>query len=291
MKLAFFGTPELTLPVLNSLTEAGLAPSLVVAAPDARVGRKQVLTSPPSVQWAQANDIPYWQPTSKGDLSDPTSPLRNDTWDVFVIFAYGQIIPLSVLNLPHYQTINLHPSLLPQLRGPSPIRSAILTDQNETGVSIIVLDEHMDHGPIIAQTTVTIPKQDWPLSGPELDDLLVHRGADLLVQTLPNWCAGTITPQAQDHAAATYCQLIKKEDARLSLDPFHIPTGSRAYQTLLRIRAYAGWPGAFFEHNGQRVKITDASLTKDGQLLVRRVIPAGKKEMDFANYLTSLQTS
>ncbi len=290
MKLVFFGTPALTLPVLERLKRDKLTPHLVVAAPDAPVGRKQILTAPPSIDWARENEVAVWQPKNKAELISNTSPLTHTDWDVFVVFAYGTILPQSIIDLPRTGTLNLHPSLLPKLRGPSPIRSAILTDQRTTGVTIIQLDDEMDHGPVVAQETVTLPKAGWPLPGTVLDELLVNAGTELLVRTLPAWCEGEITAEAQDDTRATYCQVIQKEDARLDIDPKNLPTDDAAYQALLKIKAYDGWPTAFFEYQGQRVKILDAALDQTGQLVLTHVIPAGKKSMAFALYLQNLQS-
>lgn len=288
MKFAFFGTPNLTIPVLEKLKQGNLIPSLIVAAPDAPIGRKQVMTSPPSVDWARENKIAIWQPKNKAELTSNTSPLTETNWDVFVVFAYGAILPRSIIELPLTGTLNLHPSLLPKLRGPSPIRSAILTDQRETGATIIKLDTKMDHGPIIAQETVTVPEADWPLAGRVFDELLVTAGAELLAQTLPAWCRGDIKTTTQDDTTATYCRMIQKEDARLDIDPSNLPTGDAAYQALLKIKAYDVWPTAFFEYQGQRVKILDASLDGKDKLNIHQVIPAGKQAMDFSTYKQSI---
>ena len=285
MRIAFFGTPTLTVPVLDTLQASSLTPSLIIAAPDKPVGRKQILTSPPSADWAKRNHVQTWQPASKTELMDLNSPLYLSDWDVFVVFAYGRILPRLIIDLPRFGTLNLHPSLLPKLRGPSPIRSAILTNQRHTGVTVIKLDEEMDAGPIVAQTVISVPETDWPMNGPQLDQLLVSAGADLLADTIPRWCAGELKAQPQDHTQATYCQLTKKEDARLDIDPSALPSGETAYQALLKIKAYAGWPVAFFEHNRQRVKILDASLDATGKLIIHQVIPAGKNELSFEQYV------
>ena len=288
MRLAFFGTPQLTVPVLDALAAADLTPDLIVAAPDAPVGRHQHITAPPSVAWAQTHNIPTWQPATTRELSSDDTPLMTQNWDIFVVFAYGHIIPHSILSLPTHDSINLHPSLLPHLRGPSPIRSALLTDTNPTGVSIIRLDEQMDHGPILAQATHNTPTESWPPPGPDLDAALVALGAKLLTDTIPKWVNGNIIPQPQDHSVATYCSKIKKSDAEVMIDPRALPSGTDAYNTLLRIQAYAGWPEAYFIYHGQRVKIKSASLESSGALAIHRVVPAGRREMDFADYRSSL---
>ena len=279
-RIAFFGTPDLTIPVLDALEAANLTPQSIVTAPDRPVGRKQVLTPPASKIWAAERHIPVLQPSHRDQIYQAVA---SDEWDLFIVFAYGQILSPEVINLPRLNTLNLHPSLLPSLRGPSPIRSAILQDQRHTGVSIITLDEQMDHGPIVAQQAVSWPETTWPPYGPDLDQHLVALGADLLTNTIPAWLDGDIHPAPQDDARATYCHKLTRADGELSLDPYNLPTGKAAYDTLLRIRGLAGWPGCFFIHNDCRIKICTASIKND-QLVIHRIIPAGKTDMSFTDY-------
>lgn len=282
-QFVYFGGEPLGVPVLEALKAAHLLPVLVVTNPDRPVGRKQVLTPPPVKVWAEQHDIPVWQPESYKDRQ-ATRRLTDTTYDLFVVVAYDHILPAWLIERPEHKTLNLHPSLLPQLRGASPIRSAILHDERVTGVSVMLMDAQMDHGPILAQEVVEVAEADWPMAGPELDALLAERGGKLLARTIPAWLAGDIVPQEQDHDAATYCGKLTKDMAELALDPYDLPTGSAAYNAFLQIQAFAGGPTAFFKHNGKRFKVTAAHLAADGRLVIDKIIPEGKNETDFAAY-------
>ncbi len=279
IRIAFFGTPELAVYVLDELKRGGIAPALVVTAPDRKAGRKLVLTPPPVKVWAEEYDIEVLQPESLKN-SDELEILKNSEWDLFIVAAYTIFLPKYLLELPKYGVLNVHPSLLPKLRGPSPIRTAIRDDlEDETGVSVILLDEEMDHGPIVAQATVELP--EWPVQGRVLDELLFREGGRLLLEVIPEWVKKTITPDPQEHGQATYTQQIAKADGELHLD-------GDAYENYCKYCAYDGWPGVFFfeERNGKtvRVKVTDA-LFENGQFLIQRVIPEGKKEMSYTDWM------
>jgi len=286
LTFAFFGTPDIAAIALDALSVAGFVPSLVVCNPDAPVGRKHVMTPPPTKVWAESHGVPVFQPTNLRDR-EALAPLTETAWDLFVVVAYGKLIPQWLLDLPEHKTINLHPSLLPQLRGASPIRSAILHDIRETGVTIMLLDAEMDHGPILAQANANISIDAWPLPGHELDVRLARMGGELLAETIPKWIAGAITPVEQDHTAATFCTKIDKGMSELTLDPHNLPTGNEAYQTLLKIRAFDGWPETFFIHENKRIKIKAAHLDSNGQLIITRIIPEGKSELDWKHYFSN----
>jgi methionyl-tRNA formyltransferase len=284
MKFAFFGTPDIAVHALEALTQAGFVPSLIVTNPDRPTGRKQILTPPPAAVFAETHNIPLFQPESLKD-KDAISPLTATDWDLFVVVAYGKIIPEWLLSIPKHQTINLHPSLLPKFRGASPIRSSILADERETGVTIILLDAEMDHGPILTQEIVTVDESEWPLDGQLLDERLARAGGALLAETIPEWIAGQIEPQEQDHDAATFCTKITKDMSELAIDPYHLPEGMAAYDILLKIKAFSGWPETFFIHENKRVKIKSACLENE-KLHIDRIVPEGKSEMDFNAYFT-----
>jgi methionyl-tRNA formyltransferase len=277
-KLAFFGTFPLAEAVLNALEGAGLTPQLIVAGKD-RLDRKKNVIHSPEKAWALARGIPVLQPEKIDEAF--LSELRKDSWDAFVVASYGKILPQALLDIPKFGTINLHPSLLPKLRGPSPIRSAILNDEKEVGVSIMILDDEMDHGPLIGQKIVPVP--EWPPKGTELDALLAREGAELLAAVLPKYFAGEITLQEQDHSQATYCKIFLKEDGEIDLK-------ADAYQNLLKIRAFDGWPGtfAFFDRNGEKVRVViiDAHI-ENGKLALDTVKPEGKPAMSYKDFLNS----
>jgi methionyl-tRNA formyltransferase len=288
IKFVFFGGEPLAVPVLEELQTNGLLPQLIVCNPDRPVGRKQTLTPPPAKIWAAANEIEVYQPTSYKDQSAHTR-LTDEQWDVFVVVAYNFILPSWLLALPTHGAINLHPSLLPQLRGASPIRSAILRDERTAvGVSVMLLDAEMDHGPILAQQPMPITDEYWPLAGPGLDQALAYMGGALLAETLPKYIAGDITPTEQDHAKATYCGKLGKADAELFIDPTALPTGESAYNVLLKIKAFIGIGDTFFIYQNKRVKVHDAKLTLAGELDILTVTPEGKRQMDFDQYLNGI---
>jgi len=283
MKYVFFGGEPLAVPTLEKLKEANLLPTIIVTSPDRKSGRGQKSAPPPAKVWAEEHGIPVLQPQT---LKEPkeTETLLSCPWDLFVVVAYNAILPKTLIEYPKHGVLNVHPSLLPLLRGPSPIRSAILEDMRVTGVTVMQMDEEMDHGPTVAQEEVTIPESEWPMRGRELDALLAERGSALLADTIPKWMEGACTPREQDHEKATYTKKFSKEDGLIDLsgDP---------YQNLLKIRAFDGFPGTyFFTQKGDqkiRVKITDAELAENGSLTILRVIPEGKKEMDYHTFLNT----
>jgi methionyl-tRNA formyltransferase len=282
MKIAFFGTPELAATVLRELQAAGTLPDLIITNPDAKIGRKQILTPPPTALFAKDNNIELFQPES---LKDPAllQPITETDWDLFIVVAYGKILPGWLLDIPKHGTINVHPSLLPKLRGASPIRSAILNDAKETGVTIMLLDELMDHGPILAQETTDLSDLEWPTDGIVLDQIMAEQGGQLLAATLPRFLNGEITPKEQDHDEATFCTKITKDMAEITLNPKELPKGAEAREILCKIRAFAGWPETFFIHENKRFKIKAAHIDND-TLMIDRIVPEGKNETDFYNY-------
>jgi len=282
-RIAFFGTPELAVFVLEELALAGTKPELVVTTPDKPAGRALALTPPPTAAWAFAQGVPLLQTPTLKDPA-PLAPLTAEPWDLFIVAAYNTIIPAWVLALPAHGTLNVHPSLLPKLRGPSPIRSALRDDlPSEVGVSLILLDTEVDHGPLIARHPLTPPT--WPLPGRVLDELLFRAGGRLLAATLPEWLAGTRTPVPQDHPHATYTRKFEKRDGELDL------TGD-PYKTYCTYCAVDGWPGAYcFVARGgvpnaprMRVGISDA-VYENGTFRIRRVVPEGKREMAYEDFV------
>lgn len=274
IKIGFFGTPEYAVNTLEKLNQAGFTISFVVTMPDRPQGRKMIVTSPPAKIWANKNNTPIFQPENLNDENFIKS-LTDYNCDVFIVIAYGKIIPENILNIPKAKSLNIHGSLLPKFRGSCPIETAILTDENKTGVTIIRMDKEMDHGPIVAKKEVIV--EPWPPTAEILGNEIVNTGSDLLVSILPDWINGKIKETEQDHSKATYTKKIKKEDGLINLsdDP---------YKNFLKIQAYHGWPSAYFiVKNNEvetRIKITKASF-KDGNLLIENVIPEGKKEIKY----------
>lgn len=271
----FFGTPQLAADILERLKRDNLVPSLIVTNPDRPVGRKQILTSPPVKLWAEKNNIPVLQPEKihgSRFILPAQAGIQEYNPELFVVVAYGKILPKEVLGIPAKGALNLHYSLLPKYRGASPIESMILNDDRDTGVSIMLMDEEMDHGPIVAQRKLIA--DSWPVSAEQLREACNEIGGDLLAETIPLWLEGKITPREQDHSKATYTKKISKSDGEIDLS-------GDAYKNFLKYQAFKTWPGTFFykEEEGKkvRVKITEAEF-RDGKFVIKKIIPEGKKE-------------
>lgn len=241
-RIAFFGTPELARIILQTLCENSYEPTLVITAPDKPAGRGNKLAPPPVKTYAQERGIEVLQPERLGDIA---ADLERGGFDLFIVAAYGVIIPRSILDIPARGTLNVHGSLLPKYRGASPIQAAILNGDSETGPTIMLMDAKMDHGPILAQRTFPIAKNE---TGATLFEKMAREGALLLVETLPGWLAATVKVVEQEHEQATYTKLITKEDG-------HIRWEESARVLERTIRAYDPWPGTFSFYNGMRVKI------------------------------------
>lgn len=284
-RIAFFGTPQFATVVLDELKAAKLTPALIVTTPDRKAGRALKLTPPPVKVWAMLHDIDVLQPESAND-EDFLAEMRNTEWDLFIVVAYGQIFPKELLEIPRRGSLNIHYSLLPRLRGASPVQSAILGDERKTGVSIIALAEKLDTGPIVAQASVE--PEPWPPTSTELLALLTDEGAKLLAEVIPLWLDGKITPAPQDDAQASYCKKFSKDDARIDLPAGRQVSSQEAYKNYLKIRAFDANPRAFFiarKNNADvRVGIADAEY-QGGKLTLLRVIPEGKKEMVYEDFL------
>lgn len=277
-RFVFFGTGEIGRSVCEALEDSGLAPVFVVTAPDAPAGRGLKLEASAVAKWASDRSI---RTLKAAAAKDAVTDLRAESWDVFIVADYGLFLGKDILAIPKKGCLNMHPSLLPRLRGPSPIRSAILNDEKSTGVTIMLLDEELDHGPIIAQKAALMP--EWPPHGRTLDELLAHEGGALLAQVLPLWITADIEARPQNHDVATYCEKFKKEDGLLNL-------ADDGYKNLLKIRAFEGNPGTytFFERGGKkiRVQILDAHL-EGSRLVIDTVKPEGKREMSYEEFARS----
>jgi methionyl-tRNA formyltransferase len=277
-RIAFFGTPDLAVWVLEALKEKGIVPDLIITAPDAPKGRKLVMMPPPVKVWALAHKIPTLSPTMIRIGSFEESLRSFGDWDLFIVAAYGKIIPENILYLPKRKTINVHPSLLPLLRGPSPIQTAILEDMKDTGVTIIRLDKEVDHGPILAQKRSSL--SDWPLDQDTLGKHLAHEGGIMIAELLPSILSGQAKETEQDHTKATFTKMIEKSDGKIDLS-------APGYTNFLKYNAFKGWPGTFFfaEKDGKRIRVSiSEALYKDGAFSITKVIPEGKKEMTFAEF-------
>jgi methionyl-tRNA formyltransferase len=286
-RIVFWGTSRFSIIVLDEMAREGFLPTLIVTAPPKPKGRHLELTPSEVKVWADLHAVPTLEP-AEIKSEDFVSTLGTD-WDLFIIVSYGKIVPRSIIEMPKQGTLNVHPSLLPKLRGASPLQSAILEDvpvgsTHETGVTIMQIDEEVDHGPIVAQEKITL--ENWPPKGSELEETLGILGGKLLVKTIPQWLDGKITPVAQNHEQATYTKKITKDSGHINLetDP------ERMYR---KVRAFDIWPRTYFitERSGReiRVVVTDAKI-EDGKLVPLRVIPEGKREMPYEDFLRGEKT-
>jgi methionyl-tRNA formyltransferase len=246
-KIVFLGTPEFAVPVLSALIASGLAPELVITQPDRPAGRKQKLVPPPVKIVAEKHGLKILQPENKSALTEIFNDLEVD---ICILVAFGMIIPASILDKPRCGFINLHPSLLPQYRGSSPIQMTILNGDLLTGVSLIKLNAGVDAGPIIVQKQVSISPAETAGS---LHDRLAKIGAELVIQILPEYLSGGIVPVAQDESRATYTSMIRRENGLVDWN--------RAANEIDRqFRAFYPWPGIFTHLDGKRLIIAKLSV-------------------------------
>lgn len=232
-RIVYFGSPDFALPSLETLSSMFKPALIITAPPDPKRGPS------PVEKLARAKKIHTLSPQKL------TKDLFRGAFDLFIIAAYGKILSKEILAIPKKGTINIHPSLLPKYRGASPIQAATLNDEKETGVTIMLTDELVDHGPIIAQEKVVVKKGEDSVS---LSQGLAELGGKLLIQTLPLYLAGKLIPQEQNHARATFTRLLKREDSKIDWN--------QNAETIERmVRAYLLWPVAWTILNNKRVKL------------------------------------
>jgi methionyl-tRNA formyltransferase len=254
-RIIFFGTPDPAAKALRALVKDGHEVTAVFTRPDRISGRSRKPRPTPVNEAAVELGLPVHTPRGlRGD--DVLNTLADTPADIFVVLAYGRILPSTILALPPRGVLNVHPSLLPLYRGPSPVVTAILDGASETGVSVMLLDEGMDTGPVIAQSaSVPITEADTAES---LTDRLFTMGVDLLAETIPAWERGDIEAVPQDDALATVTSLVEKSDGEID---FGIP----AQHIARAIRAYHPWPGTFTRWDGKLLKILEASVSGAGE--------------------------
>jgi methionyl-tRNA formyltransferase len=270
----------------------------VITPPDKPAGRNKALTPPTVKIWAQKNNIRVMQPEK---ISDLLSVIRDLEPDLLLVAAYGQIIPKEILEIPKFKSINIHGSLLPKYRGASPIQSAILHGEAQTGLTLIQMDEKMDHGPILASKTL-------PLAGretfPELYQSLAQLAAGLIQETLPQWFNGTLVTHEQNHDQASFCKPLNRQDGRINWS-------AAAIEVDRQIRALNPEPGTWTTLGNRTIKILAAEPIQDHKielpgklyvaqdqlavkcldqgLVIKKVKPEGKNEMTGKDFLNGLK--
>lgn len=302
MRYVFFGTPRFAAIVLEKLIGAGMPPAVLVCNPDKPVGRKKIVTSPPTKQMI-SNKQPHFakamrggqvtsnkgshfakatrggqvtrvfQPANKAELTEMSDEIFADV-DFGIVAAYAQIIPGEVIKKAKLGIVGVHPSLLPKLRGATPLQTALLEGLEETGVTLFMLDENVDNGPTIASGKVQVTRDMDYLT---LEEKCANLGGDLLVQILPKFVGGKVEFIKQDESEVTLTKKIKPEDAFIEPSVLEKAktTGEFADEILRKIRALNPEPGVFTEENGKRVKLLDAEI-KDGKLKLTEIQREGK---------------
>ncbi|MBI2331710.1 MAG: methionyl-tRNA formyltransferase [Chloroflexi bacterium] len=288
IRVVFMGSPDFALAALRQLAQHYQVVG-VVTQPDRASGRGRELKAPPVKLLAQQLRIPVMQPQK---LREPEAMQQLREWnpDLIVVAAFGQILKKDVLDLPRFGCINVHASLLPRWRGAAPINAAVLAGDEETGVTIMKMDVGLDTGPMLAMKKIRITPDD--IAG-SLFEALSTLGAGLLIETLPAYMDGKLFPQPQPEEGATYAPMLKKEDGRLDFN-------HSAVELERRIRAMNPWPGAWFEWDGNLLKVSrgvvgegkgmkvgsrfivegrPAVMCADGALILEEVQPPGKKIM------------
>ena len=247
MRIVFMGTPDYAAVTLQKLIDEKYDIAAVFAQPDKPVGRKQILTPPETKVLAQKYDIPVYQPKTLRD-GEAYKVLKELNPDAIVVVAYGKILPKEILDLPKYGCINGHASLLPKLRGASPIQWAIVTGEKVTGVTTMLMDEGMDTGDILETAVIDIGDEE---TAEELFDRLSVISADLMISTLKKAQNNELSPKKQNHADATYAPIIKKEMA-------HLDFNKTADEICNAVRGFYSWPCAYCFINGKRIKVIKA---------------------------------
>jgi methionyl-tRNA formyltransferase len=294
LKIVFMGSPEIAASILRKLVSK-FPVSGVVTQPDKPAGRGRVMTSPPVKILSNELGIPVIQPAR---LRNPDEFDKLQQWapDLIVVAAYGQILRPNVLKLPRYGCINVHASYLPRWRGAAPIQAAILNGDVFSGISIMLMDEGIDTGPVLAQQRIELAREETTAS---LSLKMAETGGDLLLKALPDYISGKVVPEPQSEDTATYAPMLSKEDGRIDLT-------QTAEQIERKIRALSDWPGAYMEMDSQVLKIRKAKLTPgdsvkpgqrwikdgfpvittaEGNLMLLEVQPAGKRWMEGSDFL------
>jgi methionyl-tRNA formyltransferase len=269
-KIIFVGTPEFAVTILQKLLKKGYEPVLVVTTPDKPMGRKSIMTAPPVKDLAKRHGISVEQPFRIAEIKEKIKTIAPD---LMIVAAYGYVIPKEVFEIPKHGTINVHPSLLPKFRGPSPIQTTIMDGELNCGVTIIEIDEEIDHGPIIAKKAMEMPKAVYYK---DLEAKLAELGANLLIETIPNWIDKKIEAEPQDDLVASFTKIITKEDGKINWAEL------KSSEVERKIRALQPWPSTYtyWENDKERilVKIIQAETTEIEEVNTPGKVYSSKKD-------------
>lgn len=258
LKIIFWGTPEFGALILNKMIINGYKPIAIVTALDQPAGRKHAIIPSPVKEVGQKNNVLILQPTKVKNNDEIKLQLKEMQPDLFIVAAYGLILPKDIIDLPKFQSINVHPSILPKHRGPSPIQATIWGGDQEAGTTLMLMDEKMDHGDIITSAKIELEHQYYK----ELEEQLAQISAALLIDIIPRWIKKEIKPIAQDHNQATFTKIITKDTGKID---WH----KSAEEIERMVRAYWPWPSAYTiiksqnqKLNNKIIKISQASVLK-----------------------------
>lgn len=299
VKTIFFGTQNFAASILEALLKSGnYEISAVVTQPDRPVGRSQELEKSPVKILAEKHNLNILQPES---LKNQSSIFNlQSSVDLFIVCQYGLIIPKQILDLPERGSINVHTSLLPKYRGASPIQTALINGETETGITTMLMDEKMDRGPILAQEKVTVDPDDTTAS---LSERMAHVAANLLLKTIPDYLSGKTTPKPQDETQVTFCKILTRDDGKIDFSK----TADEIYNLY---RGLTPWPGIWTTWNGKRLKLlvikkSDKQIpagqvaveadkifigTNQGSIEVLELQLEGKKAMDAKTFLSGYKS-
>lgn len=263
MRIAFMGTPQFSVPTLERLNSSEYEVMAVYTQPDRPSGRGKTASSTPVKRIAEKHGLSVFQPTSLRDEAE-IERLAALSPDAIVVVAYGKILPQEILEIPKFGCLNIHPSLLPKYRGAAPVAAAILSGDEETGVSVMLMDSGMDTGPVLSQQNILIEPHDTTES---LEAKLANVGADLLMKTLPEWIEQKLVPERQDNSKVIYTEQISKKDGEMNWL-------FSAVELERRVRAFYPWPGCFTYWQGKVLKILDAVALPGANLVDPGVVVA-----------------
>lgn len=300
-KIVFFGTPEFAAAILKSLIDNDYNIAAVFTQPDKKVGRKQEVIYSPVKDLALQNGIEIFQPESLRE-SGLNEKIKKINPDLFIVAAYGKILPIAILEIPKLGAINIHASLLPKYRGASPVQCAILSGEKETGITLMRMNEKMDEGDILLKEKIKINEND---TTDKMMKKLAELGAKMTVKFIPDWVEEKIKPTKQNHADATYCKPVKKEDGKINWD-------ETADDIFRQWRAYFPWPGIFsdlkIKNQSKRLKLLEIEIVsevetgekpgkiikynqetavqaKKGLVVLKKIQLEGKKEMKIDDFV------
>lgn len=310
----FFGSSRLSVIVLDELMKRGIRPSAIVTTPDKPKGRKLILTPPEAKVFGDANGIPVFQLAKlNADAVETLHAFMAEHAGIryFLVASYGLIIPQSALDLMPNRILNIHPSMLPEYRGATPIQQALIDDRSDTGVSIMQIDAQMDHGPVFLQekrkdaeiAEKNASARTWPKRYADLEEELARQGARMIADNISAILDGSLAPNDQDHAKATFTKKIEKADGEISIAGDAL-IGAAGRKAFLKFNAYYEWPSTYFfiknktatdtDENASnakpiRIKITDAEWDATahngaGEMKILKVIPEGQKETLWSEY-------